>query len=206
MLINVYWICMLLGFIWLVIQLLLADFGSDFGDIDLDPGALDIDIDGAHVDSAEVLGAGEIHLSPVSPMVISGFITIFGATGIITQHVASEIPTIFTALIAIGIGFLGAAILWITLSAIIKTVSGSSEAKVADLIGHEAEVITPIRVGSVGEIAYIYNGSRYNAPARCIDNSDVERNHLVKIVRIVGTTYFVTALTQEELHGEKPEE
>lgn len=206
MLINVYWICMLLGFIWLVIQLLLADFGSDFGDMDLDPGALDVDIHGGHIDSAEVLGSGEIHLSPVSPMVISGFITIFGATGIITQHVATEIPSIFTALIAIGIAFVGAAILWFTLSAIIKTVSGSSEAKVGDLIGHEAEVITPIRVGSVGEIAYIYNESRYNAPARCIDKSDVERNQLVKIVRIVGTTYFVTALTEEEIHGEKPKE
>lgn len=204
MMINIYWICMLLGFIWLVIQLLLADFGSDFGDFDVDPGALDIDIDGGELDSAEVLGTGEIHLSPVSPMVISGFITIFGATGIITKHVASEIPSIFTALIAIGIGFVGAAFLWVVLSAIIKTVSGSSEAKVADLIGHEAEVITPVRVGSVGEIAYIYNGSRYTAPAKCIDKLDLEKNTLAKIVRIVGTTYFVTALTPEEIRGENP--
>lgn len=202
-LITIYWTCMLLGFIWLVVQLLLADFGSDFGDVDLDPGALDIDIDGVHLDSSEVLGAGEIQLSPVSPMIISGFVTIFGAAGIITEQMVNEkFPTIGIALIAVIIGFIGAAILWVSLSAIIRAVSGSSESRIADLIGHEAEVITPIRGANVGEIAYINRGSRYTAPARCLDKTDVERNSIVKIVKIVGTTYFVKEVSDEDLSEE----
>ena len=201
--ITIYWTCMLLGFIWLVVQVLLADFGGDFGDIDLDPGALDIDIDGGQLDSAEVLGAGEIHLSPVSPLIIAGFISFFGGAGIITENIVSEnFPKIVIALIAIAAGFIGATIVWHLLTAIIRAVSGSSESKVAELIGQEAEVITPIRGANMGEIAYISRGSRYTAPARCLDKTDVERNSIVKIVRIVGTTYFVKEVSDEDLQKE----
>ena len=49
---TIYWVCLLLGFVGLVIQLLLADFGGDFGDFDVDPGGIDIDIDGMDVDPA----------------------------------------------------------------------------------------------------------------------------------------------------------
>ncbi|MFH1516088.1 MAG: hypothetical protein ABIG42_11605 [bacterium] len=198
--ITIYWTCMLLGFIWLVVQLLLADFGHDFGHMDLDPGALNVNIDGTHLDSSEVLGSGEIQLSPVSPMIISGFITIFGAAGIISQQmIRKDFPQIVVPLIAVAVGFLGAALLWMALSAIIRAVLGSSESIIAELVGHEAEVITPIRGANVGEIAYINRGSRYTAPARCLDKTDVERNRIVKIVKIVGTTYFVKEISDEDL-------
>jgi membrane protein implicated in regulation of membrane protease activity len=178
--------------------------------MDLDPGALDVDIDGTHLDSSEVLGTGEIHLSPVSPMIISGFVTVFGASGIIANSIIGEkVHPILIALIALAAGCVGAALIWIILNAIMKAVSGSSEAKVASLIGMEAEVITPIRGSSMGEIAYICRGSRYNAPARCLDKSDIERNGIVKIVKIVGTTYFVQELKDDEPIVEqsiKPEE
>lgn len=200
--ITIYWTCLLLGFIWLVVQLLLADFGHDF-DVDVSPGAMDVDIDGVHLDSAEVLGSGEIHLSPVSPMVISGFIIMFGAAGIITlQSTGEDFPKMLVAVIAVAAGFVAAIILWFLLSLIIRAVSGSSESRIADLIGHEAEVITPIRGANMGEIAYISRGSRYTSPARCLEKTDIERNSIVKIVKIVGTTYFVKEISNEDLHKE----
>ena len=200
--ITIYWTCLLLGFIWLAIQMLLADFGHDMGHFDVDPGAIDVDVDGVHLDHVDVHGAGEIQLSPVSPMIISGFITIFGAAGVVTENTKPDMHLTFKVLIALGVAFLAAAFLWFILRAIIRAISGSSEARVKELIGHEAEVITPIRASGVGEIAYVCEGSRYNSPARSIDKSDMERSTLVKIVRIVGTTYFVRALTEEELMNE----
>jgi membrane-bound ClpP family serine protease len=200
--ITVYWTCLLLGFIWLAIQMLLADFGGDFGHFDVDPSGMDVNVDGMHVDSVDVHGMGEIQLSPVSPMIISGFVTIFGAAGVIVTNMEPTMHLTFNVLIAIGVALVGAAFLWVVLRAIIRAVSGSSEAKVQDLIGYEAEVITPIRGAGVGEIAFVYNGSRYNSPARDIHNTDIERNSIVKIVKIVGPTYFVRALTADEMHGE----
>jgi membrane-bound ClpP family serine protease len=195
--INVFWICMLLGFIWLVVMAFLSDFGHDFGHVDVDPGGVDVNLDGAHFDHADVYGAGEVQLSPVSPMVLSAFITIFGASGVIMNNL--KMTGIKVPLIALGIGILGGMLVWFVLRAIIRAVSGSSEARVAQLIGQEAEVITPIRGSGFGEIAYVAGGSRYNSRAASMDKSDIERSKIVKIVRIVGTTYYVQELTEEEL-------
>jgi membrane-bound ClpP family serine protease len=201
--ITVYWTCLLLGFIWLAIQMLLADFGGDFGHFDATAGGMDAGVDGLHAGSVDMHGMGEVQLSPVSPMIISGFITILGAAGVIITNMEPKMHPAFNVLLAVGIGLVGAAFLWFVLRAIIRAVTGSSEAKVQDLIGYEAEVITPIRGAGVGEIAYVYNGSRYNSPARGLTNADIERNSIVKIVKIVGPTYFVRPLTADEMKGEE---
>ena len=199
-LINVYWICMLIGFIWLVIQVVLADFGHDFSGFDVDPGGIDVDIDGVHLDHVDVHGMGEVQLSPVSPMVISGFVTFFGVAGVVMNRVG--MAGLHVPFLAVLIGLVGGAIIWLLLSWIIRVVSGTSEARIGELIGHEAEVITPIRGTGFGEIAYVTQGSRYNARAASLDKKDIDRASIVKIVKIVGTTYYVKEMTDEEIHGE----
>lgn len=194
---NVYWVCLLLGFIWLAIQVFLADFSHDFGGgvSDISAGDMHFGI-GDHAAGPDVhLPTGEITLSPVSPMIIAGFITVFGATGVVL-HAVTDLGTGVIVLIAFASGFVGGFILWFLLSKIIRAVSGTSEARVAELIGTEAEVITPIRASGVGEIAYVVGGTRYTAPARSIDNNPIERNKIVRIVKIVGTTYFVKEETE----------
>jgi hypothetical protein len=47
-----------------------------------------------------------------------------------------------------------------------KRRKGSSEGRVANLIGQTAAIATPIPENGVGEISYVQTGSRYSAPAR----------------------------------------
>ena len=57
-----------------------------------------------------------------------------------------------------------------------------------------ATVITPIPANGVGEIAYVQAGSRYSAPARDERGSPVANGQTVKIVRIVGSQFYVVPI------------
>jgi len=74
---------------------------------------------------------------------------------------------------------------------VFQVTQGSSEAIVADLVGVEAEVITAIPAEGLGEIAYNAKQARYNAPARTVDGKSLGPHTVVKIVRVLGGTYFV---------------
>lgn len=62
-----------------------------------------------------------------------------------------------------------------------------------DLTGADAEVITPIPAGGVGEAAAFVKGQRYTAPAREIDGLEVPRGAVVSVVRLTGSTLYVKA-------------
>jgi membrane-bound ClpP family serine protease len=65
---------------------------------------------------------------------------------------------------------------------------------VATLVGMPATVITPIPANGVGEIAYVQAGTRYSAPARDERGAPVANGQTVKIVRIVGTQFYVAPI------------
>ena len=76
-----------------------------------------------------------------------------------------------------------------------RSTQESSEARVLDIIGLDAEVITAIPIDGFGEIAYVARGSRYNSTARSIDNKEIPRNATVSIKRVVGNTCYVKRTT-----------
>jgi hypothetical protein len=67
----------------------------------------------------------------------------------------------------------------------------SSEPHVADLVGATATIITPIPENGVGEIAYVYAGSRYTAPAREERGVAIGNGASVKITRVAGSQFHV---------------
>jgi hypothetical protein len=56
-----------------------------------------------------------------------------------------------------------------------------------------ASLASSIPENGVGEISYVYGGSRYSAPARSENGSAIASGKTVKITRIVGTQYYVEA-------------
>jgi len=70
----------------------------------------------------------------------------------------------------------------------------SSESRVGTLVGMSATVITPIPPNGVGEIAYVQSGTRYSAPARDERGAPVSNGQTVKIVRIVGSQFYVAPI------------
>ena len=128
-----------------------------------------------------------------SPTVLASFITAFGAFGLIL----AEIPATASVWINVPVSFVAASVvafgvLWL-INAIFRKTQGSSEARVGKLIGTVASLASSIPENGVGEISYVYGGSRYSAPARSENGSAIASGKTVKITRIVGTQYYVEA-------------
>jgi membrane-bound ClpP family serine protease len=88
---------------------------------------------------------------------------------------------------------IAAGVVWVFGTVFHKTDS-SSESRVATLVGMTATVITPIPPNGVGEIAYVQSGSRYSAPARNERGAPVANGQTVKIVRTVGSQFYVVPI------------
>jgi membrane protein implicated in regulation of membrane protease activity len=132
-------------------------------------------------------------ISIFSPTIIAAFVTAFGGFGLIFTQFSATSPAMISAPLSLGGGFVVAGALLLFFRAVFSHTQSSSESHVAQLIGAEANVITPIPENGVGEIAYVVGGTRYSAPARAENGVPVANGQTVKITRIVGTQFYVQA-------------
>lgn len=146
--------------------------------------------------------------SPLNPLVISSAITAFGAVGLVAKT-GFAMGDILSTVIALAFaGVIGVVIFY----GIVKFMYGSQSNSVfslGDLADTEAEVIIPIPVGGMGEIAYVINGVRYNLSARSLDGGEIERGAAVIIRSISGNAASVQkklTLDDIELFEEAGEE
>jgi membrane protein implicated in regulation of membrane protease activity len=154
-------------------------------------GDFDVQHDVAgHVEAGSGADSGTIHFSPLSPVVIAMFITAFGAMGMICLKVFALSPYPSLA-VAIATGVVIAAITFFIFLMLFRATQGSSESKIADMVGQEAEVITSIPLDGLGEVAYVAKGTRYTAPARSAHRTEIKTHSVVTIEKIVGNTFYV---------------
>jgi membrane protein implicated in regulation of membrane protease activity len=106
---------------------------------------------------------------------------------------ATRSPWISAPLALLGALIIAAGVVWL-FGTVFHKVDSSSESHVATLVGMSATVITPIPSNGVGEIAYVQAGTRYSAPARDERGAPVANGQTVKIVRIVGTQFYVAPI------------
>jgi membrane protein implicated in regulation of membrane protease activity len=180
----VYSVCFGVGLLFAIVS---AFLGHLFGghDADVDVGT------GGHAE-AGFQDTGMPGLSPFSPTTITAFITAFGGLGMIFSRIqATESPWVSAPLALLGALIIAAGVVWL-FGTVFHKVDASSESRVATLVGMSATVITPIPADGVGEIAYVQSGSRYTAPARTENGTRIANGQTVKIVRIVGTQFYVT--------------
>jgi membrane protein implicated in regulation of membrane protease activity len=181
----VYTICLVSGLIFTLFSAVAGHlFGGHGGDVHVGMGG---QADGG------IGHDGVPGISFLSPMVLASFITAFGALGLIfckidaTNSVWINAPVSFFGALAVAL-----AVLWL-FNTVFKKTEGSSESRVAMLIGQVAAIVTPIPENGVGEISYTQAGSRYTAPARNEKPGSIAGGKTVKITRIVGTQFFVEA-------------
>jgi membrane protein implicated in regulation of membrane protease activity len=181
---TIYAICLVFG---LIFTLFSAVAGHLFGEHDGMIG-MDGQADGG-------LGSdGVAGISILSPTVIASFITAFGAFGLIFTRIdATSSPWLNAPLSFAGAFGVALGVLWL-FNAMFKKVEGSSESRVAQLIGMTAAIVTPIPENGVGEISYTQAGARYTAPARAEKGGTIPGGRTVKITRIVGTQFFVDSI------------
>lgn len=183
--VYVYSICCGVGIVFALVS---AVFGHLFGGGHDVPHA-DVGT-GGHAE-AGFQDTGLPGLSPFSPTTITSFITAFGALGLLFSSIpATRSPWISAPLSAFGALAVAAGVM-LLFGFIFHKTQSSSESRVGTLVGITATVITSIPAKGVGEIAYVQNGTRYSAPARDERGAPVNNGQTVKIVRVVGSQFYV---------------
>lgn len=133
-------------------------------------------------------------VSIFSPTVITTFVSAFGGFGLILREIPAIHRPMFTApLAAVGAVMTAAIVFWL-MRQLFRATQSSSESRVSELAGAVGHIITPIPENGVGEIAYVQGGSRYTAPAREETGAPVPNGAAVKIVRIVGSQFYVKSV------------
>jgi membrane protein implicated in regulation of membrane protease activity len=179
----IYGICLVVGLLFTLTSVMFGHFFGHGGHVDGSGGHVE-----AGADNSDAPG-----ISIFSPTIMASFITAFGGFGLIfTQFPKTSNAAISAPLSLLG-GLAVAGVMLVFLRYVFGHTQGSSESHVVQLVGAEANVITPIPENGVGEIAYVVGGTRYSAPARAENNAAVANGRTVKIVRIVGSQFYVTA-------------
>jgi len=178
----VYAICLVAGLVFTIIS---AFFGHLFGGHAEVHVGMDGQADGG-------LGSDGVQgMSILSPTVMASFVTAFGAFGLIYCNLDLTSNPWINAPLSLVSGLVVAVLVLWMFNSMFKKVEGSSESRVAQLVGQMAAIVTPIPVNGVGEISYTQAGSRYSAPARAEQGGPIAGGQTVRITRIVGSQFFV---------------
>jgi len=176
--IGVFYVCLLLlGLLYALVSGVLG-WLSDLGDGDI------------HVDTGGHLETAGPH--PISGTTVATFITGFGAGGVI-GHYGLKWGLLPGLGLALGGGLVVAAAAYGVLELIFKHTQAGAEFGAEDLAGREAEVITPIPAGGMGEVACNVKGQREVAAARSADGAAIARGRIVVIETVSGSTVHVRA-------------
>ena len=163
------------------------------GDVDI-PGA-DIHIGGADV-AAGGIDAPDVTVSPLSPITIATFVTVFGGTGVITIQLFNVSPGL-SLVISILTGLVSGGGMYLFYSQFLIRSQGSSELLHGELIGLEAEVTVPIGENATGQVTYLTKSGRMSSMARAVDGRPIPRGRSVEIVRTIGPQVLVRPLVIE---------
>ena len=173
-----YLVLLGIGFLWALLLVL----GQGFGEIDLP----DMDIDAGDVPSFD---QGEVGMGSISPMSIAGFMTAFGASGLVSGQsfaVSDGLSLVYATLGGLIVGIL-AQLLFIK----VFSPQISSLRRTSDAVGLSAEVITSIPVEGPGRIAVVIRGSRATYSARSQTKEPIKQGTVVRILELVGDIAYV---------------
>ncbi|MDP4142885.1 MAG: hypothetical protein Q8936_00175 [Bacillota bacterium] len=193
----VYTVIFLVGAIYAVVTFLM---GGLFGIVHLG-GHIDTHIDAhfhthidSHVDGQS--GSSVFTVFPLKPITIVSFITVFGGIGVLGTH--SKLNAIITFILAVILGFLVSFILYKFVVVPLYKAQNTSAVSQEEIIGMQAKVISPILEGGFGTIAYVVNGSKYNAPAQHITKKAVAQGEDVLIYEIKNSVFYIQPLNESK--------
>jgi membrane protein implicated in regulation of membrane protease activity len=200
-----YWICFISGMAYAALAAILGglfgfEHGGFEGGIEGGGGGFEghdfgtaQDISAGHGEATAGAGPGEVSISPLSPMTMATFSTVFGGTGLIlTKMFGLNIYVTLPA--SVGVGLLVAAGVFGIFYRVFQAVQASSEVELGTLVGKHAEVVEAISERGVGQVAYVSGGGRFTATCRSEDGVAIDRFSPVEIVRVVGNTLYVRPL------------
>jgi membrane protein implicated in regulation of membrane protease activity len=211
---DVYIFTGVVGAGYVVIAFLLGQFGGAGEGHDL--GGADHDIGGggheiaAPADHGDLGGGHEVpghahadHVvgprvfGPLSPLIVAIFLCCFGLFGWGSLQPPLSLGRLSLAP-ALGLSLLVAWLLIWTFNRIFARAERTSAPSAYEIIGLEAEVITPVPSGGLGEVAYTVRGARYSGPARSVSGQGLPRGQRVIIRRREGAVLYVAPVEQDD--------
>jgi hypothetical protein len=194
----IYFALLGVGIIYALIILITGGLHEfDVPGLDIDIG--DMDIGGHHLpevpvhldfDHAPSFDHGDVGVPSLSPITIASFVTAFGSFGLLAVYLF-DVSDRFSLLWAGGGGLVVAIIAHFAFGYFLIAPQGSSEITARDVIGLTAEVITPIPVAGIGEIAFVAQGRRITSSARSAGGVPVPKGELVSIQSFTGSAAVV---------------
>ncbi len=146
----------------------------------------------SHQNQGDVLSSvGQLAFSLLSPMTMSLFLMFFGVVGYFSLKLfpAIGLITLIPALLA---GILAVKVFKRLISLMMSKLSGATQISEWAAVGQEAEVLSTIKNGNVGEISYIVGNKLHNGIARCSDKEiQIEKGSKVIITDLDGSTAIV---------------
>jgi membrane protein implicated in regulation of membrane protease activity len=172
----------------------------DMPDVDIDvpqvnlPGDVDIPGAGIHIGGADMPAGGldspDVGVSPLSPITIATFVTVFGGLGVITLQFFDIDPR-WSLLIATVGALACSALMFLFYSQVLIRAQSTTQVQRGELVGMEAEVTVPIGAASPGQVSYVTKAGRMSSMARSLDGQPIPRGQFVKIVRVMGPQVLV---------------
>ena len=134
--------------------------------------------------------ADAFHFPLLSPMALATFGGATGAIGLVAQF-GFRLSDGMSVLVALPGAFAFTYAVTYVAWRVLSTSVGTSALKAEDIAGADAEVITPIPAGGVGEAAAFVRGERFATSAREVSGLAVPRGAIVSVVRLAGSTLYV---------------
>ncbi|UZW15450.1 NfeD family protein [Clostridium pasteurianum] len=185
---RIYTIIFFVGVIYTLVTFL---FGGLLGIID---AGLD-----AHIDTS--LDGSDPFILPLKPITIVSFITVLGGVGIIGTHY--KFNWIAILVISIILGLIVSVLLYRFIVVPLYRAQNTSAVYQEKLIGMTAVVISPILENGFGTIAYVVNGSKYNAPAQHVGKEEIKQGQEVLIYEIKNNVFYVEPLNDDYKQSSK---
>ncbi|MBN1964941.1 MAG: hypothetical protein JW910_09855 [Anaerolineae bacterium] len=194
-----YGAALLVGFLYALFLLFFQGISHAFD-------VSDIDLFGHHIDfgdlfdfghDADLSGHAGLHVehdggeaSGLSMLAISGFVTAFGAFGLVTEGLLSAGPVISLLAAITGGVLVGGAAQLFFINVLRPTTSTNIE--LSTLKGRAADVTVPITVSGLGQIATIIEGQRVTLSARSSAQIEIARGTAVTVDSIRDGVAYVS--------------
>jgi membrane protein implicated in regulation of membrane protease activity len=187
---KLFQVCFYTGVLYTVISFLLGhllDFAGAGIDVDVDVD-VDISIDtdtGIDLDG-DIPG---VAVSPLKPVTIAAFITVFGGTGMILlkNNYSALVALAAAAALGLSVSYMLYRFLIVPLS----RAQNTSAVSQAELVGGLAYTSLAMKDKEYGKIKYTVEGNTYSAPAKSIDGRAIAKGVPVVIIDIKKNTFYV---------------
>ena len=180
MMLKLFQVCFITGTLYTVISFVLGhllDFAGVDGDIDTDA---DIGLDG------DVSG---VAVSPLKPITIASFVTVFGGVGMI--FIKNGHGVLIALAAAMGIGFAVAFAIYRFIVVPLYKAQNTSAVSQKELIGCLAYAALNMKGETFGKIRYTVEGNTYSAPAKSIDGASIPTGAPVVVININKNVFYV---------------